>query len=881
MTTRLDRARSVLRSTFGYDDFRTGQRDIIDAVLHGRDVLGVMPTGGGKSLCFQVPALVLPPCTLVVSPLVALMSDQVSRLQQHGVAAAAVHSGMSQGDINNIMFQAHQGKIQLLYVAPERLESATFRGQLSSVPLQLLAIDEAHCISEWGHDFRPAYRSIAALFDHRPRVPIVALTATATAEVRADIVRTLHLQDAVQVIRGFDRTNLAFHVVATPHKTEAIARYCLQHPDHSVLVYAGSRRRVDTLASELSKRGIAAAAYHAGKAPSQRTEIQDRFLRNDVRVLVATNAFGMGIDKPDVRAVFHADLTLTLEAYYQEAGRAGRDGQPATCTLLYQPEDRGLMDFFVQATYPENPTILTVLHALYDRARVGVGGLSTEVIQADAASLAADLHLPVAQVSGVLSLLERSGVVLLTGASGRSALRLRTTHERFTEFVTHAPAERRAALEVLERILAGVSMEQTVYFDARAVFRRTAVTPNELAEALHALHTARLLKYVPAETEGGVVLLRPRPPRGVLPVDADDLALRRAHAMTKLQQMIAYAETPVCKRNTILQYFGDPDVHGTCGRCSSCVAPKPTQAPAVNAVVLNAVVRAVHELGGRFGRNVITDVVTGTVSARVMEYGLATASTWGSASGHERSEILRVIDAAVAAGYLVKSPGDYPTLAVTPSGEEVARPLPRSLRLSKRSAAGPDTDVVQALLAWRERTANAAEVSPSTILSYQALEALATDCPRSIAHLQAGPHGSGLTLARYGEQMITVVAGVLQSRVKAVPAVRVDADTELVVQALRPDDTVIDLARRLRQTPANVARLIQRGIEAGSDLQRRNLVPDDVFSIVLAYLRDHRYAKLRHVVERVRVEHGAEVDLPTMRVAMAFARRELYGGLSL
>ncbi|MFZ9869829.1 MAG: RecQ family ATP-dependent DNA helicase [Candidatus Kapaibacteriota bacterium] len=879
MTTRLDRARSVLRSTFGYDDFRTGQRDIIDAVLHGRDVLGVMPTGGGKSLCFQVPALVLPPCTLVISPLVALMTDQVARLQHHGVAAAAVHSGMSQGDINNIMFQAHQGKIQLLYVAPERLESATFRGQLSTVPIQLLAIDEAHCISEWGHDFRPSYRSIAALFEHRPRVPMVALTATATADVRSDIIRTLQMRDAVQVIRGFDRTNLAFQVVTTPHKTETIARYCLQHPDHTVLVYAGSRRRVDTLATELEKRGIAAAAYHAGKAPSQRTEIQDRFLRNDVRVLVATNAFGMGIDKSDVRAVFHADLTLTLEAYYQEAGRAGRDAQPATCTLLYQPEDRGLMDFFVQATYPESPTILAVLHALYDRARVGVGGLSTEVIQADAPSLAADLHLPLAQVSGVLSLLERSGVILLTGASGRSALRLRTTHERFDEFIANAPAERKAALEVLQRILAGASMEHTVHFDARAVFRKTAVTPNELAEALHALHTARLLKYVPAETEGGVVLLRPRPPRGVLPIDADDLALRRAHAVKKLQQMIAYAETPACKRNSILQYFGDPDVHGTCGRCSSCTTPHSVPAPVINTELLVGVVRAVHEVGGRFGRNVIADIVTGSVSARIMEYGLATATTWGVAARHERGEILRVIDAAVAGGHLTRTPGDYPTLAVTASGEALARPLPRSLRLAKR-AGSADSEVLQALLSWRERTAQTSDVSASSILSYQALEALATDCPGSIAELQAGTHGSGLALARYGEQIVAVVTGIRRTRINAIPAVRIDAETEHVLASLRPDDSVIDVARRLRLTPATVARMIQRGIEAGSDVQRWNLVPNDVFSVVMAYLRDHRYAKLRHVVERIREEHGSDADLPTLRIAMAFARRELYGGLS-
>ncbi len=874
MSARLDTARSILRSTFGFESFRHGQEEIIQAVLSGRDVLGVMPTGGGKSLCYQVPALSLPHCTLVVSPLVALMTDQVGRLKALGVAAAALHAGLTHGDVNAIMFEAHAGRLKLLYVAPERLESATFRSLLSTIPLSLVAVDEAHCISEWGHDFRPAYRSIPRLFDDRPRVPVIALTATATPDVRRDIADALALRDPVEIVRGFDRSNLAFRVEVTPHKIEAIAREALAHPDQCVLVYAGSRRRVDDIASELAKRKIAAAAYHAGKTPAERTDVQDRFLRGQLTVLVATNAFGMGIDKADVRHVIHADLTLTLEAYYQEAGRAGRDGRPATCTLLYQTQDRRLMDFFITSTYPERGTILAVLNALYDRAGVGVGGSTTEAVHADAASLAADLHLPVGHVSGVLSLLQRSGVILSTGAQGRATLRMRSSTERLREFVDHAPAERARAVEVLGRLLSGSSFDHPVSFDVNAVLRRSGITLAEFSDAVRSLHLARILQYTPPEGGGGIVLLRPRPPRGVIPVDMADLARRRDHALSKLDRMIQYAESPQCKRNLILNYFGDADVRGTCGRCSSCTGSHRVKGAGVDADLLVHVVRAVHELGGSYGRNVVADLLTGTITPRIVDLGLSQAEAWGAASAKDRAEVIHAIDAAIHRGLIVRSSGEYPTIALTAAGRDLGMPLPRQRRFRKTHLAEEaDPSVATALMAWRERTAHAMHQQAQTLLSNDAVAALATDAPQREADLQPGRHGSGLMLAQYGAEIIGVIAGVRRSRVDAIPKVRLDNDVMQVLKAVRPGRSVMDVARALRITPAAAARNLQRALEAGADLQRGELVPDDLFAEVMDYLRDHRYAKLRQIRETV----GADVDMPTLRVAMAFARRELYG----
>ncbi|RPI68962.1 MAG: RecQ family ATP-dependent DNA helicase [Ignavibacteriae bacterium] len=878
MSRNIEEARTVLKRVFGYEAFRPGQDDIVSAVLNGRDVLGVMPTGGGKSICYQVPALLFPACTLVISPLVALMKDQTERLRQHGVEAYALHAGMSQGDINNVMFDAHAGRIKLLYVAPERLESASFRQTLSTVSLSLLAVDEAHCVSEWGHDFRPAYRSIAKLFESRQRIPIVALTATATPDVRADIITSLGLHKPVEIVRGFDRSNLSFRVERTPHKVEFITRLAKAEPQSVILVYAGSRRRVDTITDELSKRGIPAVGYHAGKTPDQRSAIQEAFVGGASRVLVATNAFGMGIDKADVRHVIHTDLTLTVEAYYQEAGRAGRDGLSSTCTLLYQPQDRRLMDFFIESTYPESRDVSEVLQYLFERSGVAPGDTASEPIHADTSSIAADLHRSVALVNGVLGLLERLGILLRTTPTGRAEMRIRTTVERFREFIQHAPTERRHALEAIFR-LAAFSDEKSVSFSLHGILKQSSITMHEFGEAIRMLHVARIIRYTPPEGGGGIVLLQPRPRSGALALDLTDVHQRRDHAKRKLDAMVRYADTPQCKRNFILNYFGDSSVTGTCGRCSSCMKsaePRPADqlasSQADEAVAL-ALIQAAHELGGKFGRHVVVDVITATVSEKVVSFRLDRSTTWGRSKSISRSHALRVLDEVIERGDLVRSSGQFPTIAPTAEGVRRARPLPKPMELQFSAAAGVDTDVLRALMSFRERCADSEGVAASTVVSLSALEALATDLPAGLPDIVPGKHGSGLFLARYGPEIVNVITHARKERITAVPKVRADAQVMAVVDAIRPGRTLADVARALRITPAAAAQGIQRAIESGVEIRREDLVQENVMASVMDFLRDHRFAKLRNVRDHV----GDIAELPELRVAVAFARRELFG----
>src|SRR5688572_30633136 len=355
----LDGAREALRRYWGYPDFRPGQDQAIRNVLSGGDSLTIMPTGGGKSLCYQVPALMLPGLTLVVSPLISLMKDQVDALQAAGVPATFVNSTLGAGEMAARLQAAERGEVRLLYVAPERFDAEGFRRRVAGLRVSLLAVDEAHCVSEWGHDFRPSYLRLAEVRERLGAPPVAALTATATEEVRTDIVRQLRLRQPAVLVTGFDRRNLVWHVLQGKNDSERdrLLLRLLRGREGSAIVYASTRKNVDALTSLLNGAGVRAVGYHAGLPDRDRKRIQDEFMSGKTRAVVATNAFGMGIDKPDVRIVVHYNMPGNLEAYYQEAGRAGRDGGPSDCVLLHAYKDRFTHEYFINASYPPRPAV--------------------------------------------------------------------------------------------------------------------------------------------------------------------------------------------------------------------------------------------------------------------------------------------------------------------------------------------------------------------------------------------------------------------------------------------------------------------------------------------------------------------------------------------
>ena len=348
---------TVLREYFGYTAFRDGQEELIDAVLSGRDAFGIMPTGGGKSICYQVPAVLLPGVTFVISPLISLMRDQVLSLKEAGIPAAYINSTLSAGQMRTVFANVRAGKYKIVYVAPERLETESFLRLADDVGVNLVAVDEAHCISQWGQDFRPSYRKIVSFVKALPVRPVVAaFTATATEQVRADVVRILELRDPLCLVTGFDRPNLRYEVVSGGKKDSELLRLLRSRDDQSGIIYCATRKKVESVCQALQERGIPATRYHAGLSEEERRGNQEDFVYDRKPVMVATNAFGMGIDKSNVRYVIHYNMPQSLEAYYQEAGRAGRDGQSAQCVLLYAPGDVTTARFLIEHG-EENPEL--------------------------------------------------------------------------------------------------------------------------------------------------------------------------------------------------------------------------------------------------------------------------------------------------------------------------------------------------------------------------------------------------------------------------------------------------------------------------------------------------------------------------------------------
>lgn len=343
----MGKAVELLKKYYGYDSFRNGQREIIDNILSHKDVLAIMPTGGGKSLCYQIPAIMMEGTTIVISPLISLMKDQVDTLQQIGIPSAYINSSLSVGELRHIIHEAENSKYKLLYVAPERLESENFIELLRNIKISMIAVDEAHCVSQWGHDFRPSYLKIQSLRDLTGRPLVSAFTATATQEVKEDIVKLIGLNDHYEIITGFDRENLKFDVVRENKKFTYILNYVNEHKGKTGIIYCLTRKLTDDVCARLLKFGFKAVKYHAGLSDADRSKNQDDFLFDNADIMVATNAFGMGIDKLDIRYVIHYNMPKNIESYYQEAGRAGRDGEPSECILLFSPQDIVMNNFLI------------------------------------------------------------------------------------------------------------------------------------------------------------------------------------------------------------------------------------------------------------------------------------------------------------------------------------------------------------------------------------------------------------------------------------------------------------------------------------------------------------------------------------------------------
>jgi ATP-dependent DNA helicase RecQ len=562
----------VLREHWGYTQFRPVQEDVIRSVMAGKDTLALLPTGGGKSICFQVPALATGRLCLVISPLIALMKDQVERLKRMGIPARAITSAMSHVEIDNTLESAAVGRLAFLYVSPERIGSELFQARLPRMPIGIIAVDEAHCISQWGYDFRPSYLRIQELREKLPGIPVLALTATATPTVATDIMEKLGFR-APHAIRGnFHRPELVLWVSHGEDRHGRLLKVLRNIPG-TAIVYVRERRITTRIASLLNEHGIQASAYHAGLTTEQRDTIQQEWTTGNIRCVVATNAFGMGIDKSDVRCVVHLEPPPDLESYYQEAGRGGRDGKTAHAFLLTGPGDAEKLQERVERGFPTLDEVRRVYQAFANEHRIAVGSASLESYDLDLAALAKRCGLPASTTAAALKTLELDGKLALSEGARTPSRILIIADQRV---IYHLRVNDRRFGPVLEALLRayGGLYEEPVLIEEHRIARLLDTTVEKLVKLLNELDRQRVLMYRPRSDAPRVTLLTPRMDAQRMTLDPAAHRDRIQRAQDRMDAMLDFVNGEECRMRMLLRYFGEP-MERDCGHCDRCMVRKP------------------------------------------------------------------------------------------------------------------------------------------------------------------------------------------------------------------------------------------------------------------------------------------------------------------
>ncbi len=564
-----DLTRDILKQYWGYPSFRPMQEDIVDSVVEGKDTLALLPTGGGKSICFQVPAMTMEGICIVITPLISLMKDQVMHLKKIGIPAAAIFTGMHHNQVEIVYNQAVFGMLKFLYVSPERLMTDMFIEAIKKMKVNLLAVDESHCISQWGYDFRPPYLKIAEIREYIPNTPVMALTATATPAVVEDIQYRLNFKERNVFQTSYERKNVTYNVIHDADKFGVMYRLFKRMDKGSGIVYVRSRKRTKIIADWLQSTGISASFYHAGLDAKTRDYRQQLWMNGTIKVIVATNAFGMGIDKPDVRLVVHLDIPDSLEAYFQEAGRAGRDLQPSEAFMIVAENDIDRLKDNIKNTYPELKKIRMIYEALGNYLQIPIGSGKNQSYNFDINDFCNAYNLSLLEVFNTIQLMEREGYIATSEAlSSPSKIHIKAGREDLYRFQIEYQ-EFDTIIKYMLRNLPGV-LSDFVNIREETISIKTGLSVEMIIKQIERLEKLDFLTYIPRNDKPQIFYLTERLNISNISLSEDVYKNRKEDADRRLQSVIDFVNNDeICRSVQLLRYFGE-NIKNTCGRCDVC-----------------------------------------------------------------------------------------------------------------------------------------------------------------------------------------------------------------------------------------------------------------------------------------------------------------------
>lgn len=768
----MEKALSFMKRVYGFHEFRLGQDAILESVLQDSDTLAIMPTGGGKSLCYQVPAFIRPGITLVISPLIALMKDQVDSLRVLDLPAEAVHSLMGHREQEEALNKIAEGKIRLVYASPERLRNQRFIDTLRRNTVSMVAVDEAHCISQWGHDFRPDYLRISQAIRSIGRPQIIALTATATEKVRSDIVKHLNLKAPRVFITGFDRRNLFWEVTQCEDEKEktAIMTERLSGLSGAAIVYTGTRKNVERTVQKLNKNNLRAEAYHAGLDEAERIRVQENFMEGRTNLVVATNAFGMGIDRSDIRMVIHHTFPGSIEAYYQESGRAGRDGDKATCLLLYTPSDRMLQEFFINTRYPSRETVFEVYDTIRQRPEELLWLTYREI------GMMGEEKIPDLTVGSCIKILEgASAVKRLHRYDNQAELYLHQSPQILINELPARAMNRKKLVHKLEKIYDEDQLTNGIQFLPAELAKRIGLSMDAMRMCFSQMETEQKITYIPPFRGRGLRILKRVKPEQ-LDIDFQALKVRKAYELNKLDQVMDYATTERCRRSFLLGYFGESAKGDNCGACDRCKTRETrpvSQGEDSDPVLAIKILSSVARLKGRFGAGMAARVLTGSRDHMLFQFRLQHLSTYGLLSDHTQAQVQDWIKELIARGCVVSrrtSLGEksYPVLELTErgyrimAGKEVihlshAVIVQKSVEPERPLHHGGEIDIFNRLSELRTRLAKEERLPSYCIFHDRTLREMARTLPATPEELLRILGVGEVTLRKYGQAFLKVL----------------------------------------------------------------------------------------------------------------------------